>query len=325
MARGRPRCPIAAARDRASGDRARPGARAGRAAQRRHRRRRPGDPLRGGRSVARGRLHRARRTPGRHRSRIAHQGRGAFRRRRREPRPWRVDRSPGHARQRGCGLSASTPTLPSRDRGLVASAWLVAKREFFEKVRSRLFFGSTGLLAILAIVVALMPVLIKMVDRGTTTTIAVSSPSDGLTDESIGILGYYLNPPKSAVPPYTFVIAPQGEDVSQAVNDGKYAGALVAQRLPTGQLTFQFLVGESIGADRIQQMQIGVFAVSIFDWINRTGGANGSYFNPTFDSASVAAGSGQAEAVGASEYAGRRIVGVVFVVLIFITLVIYGM
>ena len=214
--------------------------------------------------------------------------------------------------------------LPSRDRSPIANTWLVARREFREKVRSRLFYVSTGMLALLAIVVALMPVLIKMVDRGTTTTIAVASPDEGLTQTSTTILGYYLNPQDVDIPPYTFVSVSPDDDLAGDVNEGRYAGALIATRLETGQLSFQFLIGESVGAERIQQMQIGVFAVSIFDWINRTGGAGG-YLNPAFDSASVAAGGGATEKVGASEYAGRRIVGVVFVVLIFITLVIYGM
>ena len=37
------------------------------------------------------------------------------------------------------------------ERGLVANSWLVAKREFRERVRSRLFFVSTILLAALAV------------------------------------------------------------------------------------------------------------------------------------------------------------------------------
>ena len=62
------------------------------------------------------------------------------------------------------------PGRIARDERLLPNAWLVAKREFRERVRSRLFVVSTFLLALLAVVVALTPVLIKVVDRGTTTT-----------------------------------------------------------------------------------------------------------------------------------------------------------
>jgi len=216
------------------------------------------------------------------------------------------------------------PGAYTRKRNVLVNGWLVARRELRERVRSRLFHVSTILLAILAVVVSLTPVLIKVVDRGTTSMIAVASDDPALATTTTNILGFYLNPAKAEVPPYRFVSTTPQEDLEKAVNDGAYAGALRVQRGPTGQLSFQFLIGESIGSERIQQMQIGTFAVGIFDWINRTGGAGG-YSNPLFESASVAAGGGAVEPVGASEYAGRRIVGVVFVVLIFITLVIYGM
>jgi ABC-2 type transport system permease protein len=216
------------------------------------------------------------------------------------------------------------PGAATRDGSLLSNIWRVARRELRERVRSRLFFVSTMLLALLAVVVSLTPVLIKVVDRGTTATIAVASDDPALAASATEILSRYLNPAKAAVPPYTFVTTTPDEDIAQAVNEGRYAGALVAQHLPSGQLTFQFLIGESVGAEQIQQMQIGAFAVNLFYYINIAGGPGG-YHDPDFQSASVAAGGGAVEPVGASEYAGRRIVGVVFVVLIFITLVIYGM
>ena len=223
--------------------------------------------------------------------------------------------------------SPALEPLPSRDRGIVANSWLIARREFRERVRSRLFFVSTGLLSLLAIVVALTPVLIRAVDRGTTSSIAVASPDGDLTSNSISILGGILNPPNAQVPPYTFVPASLDDDLVGRVNDGEFAGALIATRLPTGQISFRFLAGESIGTDRIQLINVGAVAIGIFDWIdqNSTDGAI-PFVTPSFDSAAVGGGSGaSAGTIGASEYAGRRIVGVVFVVLIFITLVIYGM
>ena len=89
-------------------------------------------------------------------------------------------------------------TRSPQPRGLVANSWLVAKREFRERVRSRLFFVSTLLLAGLAVTVALLPVLIRAADRDTTTTIAVSSPEPALTQASTTILDGLLNPPPVA-------------------------------------------------------------------------------------------------------------------------------
>ena len=226
-------------------------------------------------------------------------------------------------------MTAPLPSEPqlTGERGLLGNTWLVARREFRERVRSRLFFVSTGLLATLAVVVALTPVLIRMVDRGTTTTIAVASPETGLTGVSIQILDGILNPPANAgvAEPFAFVPAAMDEDLARAVSDGYYGGALIASRLPNGGLTFQLLAGETLGTDRIQMMNVGALMIGVLDWIGDNPG-DGAFFTPAFQSAQVNAGAGGGGGVvAASEYAGRRIVGVVFVVLIFITLVIYGM
>lgn len=223
--------------------------------------------------------------------------------------------------------SGPVDSMPSREAGLVANSWLIARREFRERVRSRLFFVSTGLLAFLAVAVSLTPVFVKLADRGTTTTIAVASPDGDLTASSIQILDGILNPAGSDLAPYAFVPVPNDEDLVAGVNDSRYHGAFRATREANGQLTFQFLAGESIGTDRIQLINVGALAIGIFDWIdqNNTGGAT-TFLPPNFNSASVGAGGGTGGApIGPGEYAGRRIVGVVFVVLIFITLVIYGM
>jgi ABC-2 type transport system permease protein len=226
-------------------------------------------------------------------------------------------------------VTASLSPEPGRqqERGLVANSWLVARREFRERVRSKLFAVSTLFLAFLAVTVALMPVLIRAVGRDSTTSIAVASSDADLTNSSMAILGGFLNPTKQEPPPYAFVAASPAEDLAAAVYDGKYAGALVATRDAKGTLSFQMLTGESLGTDKVTQVQIGVLAIGILDWIkNNPNGAAGGFVNPDFIASQIgASGAGGAGTVDPGEFAGRRIVGVVSVVLIFITVVIYGM
>jgi ABC-2 type transport system permease protein len=220
------------------------------------------------------------------------------------------------------------PEALSRDGSLLANSWLVARRELRERVRSRLYHVSTRLLAVLAIVVSLTPVLIKVVDRGSTTTIAVVSADDHLAQSSISILNSFINPapPPGQPPAYSFIDVHGASTIEGDVADGRYDGALLATRQPDGQIAFQFLVGERIGADRLQVMQVGILAVGVFDWTERNrGNGTAAWIPPSFQSSQVAGGGAAGQPIGASEYAGRRIVGVVFVVLIFITLVIYGM
>jgi ABC-2 type transport system permease protein len=222
-----------------------------------------------------------------------------------------------------------TPELPHpHETGAIRNVALVARREFVAQVRSRLFAVSTGLLALLAVAVSLTPVLIKMADRGTTTTIAVTSEDRELITDSINILDAFLNPaPQPGVPdPYTFVPAEPAKATANDVAGGGYQGVVIVTRRPTGQISVELLAGERLGPDRIQPIQVGALAIAIFDWQKHNQNGVSGFNVPAFQSAAVgSAPGGGGKPIDPAEYAGRRIVGVVFVVLIFITLVIYGM
>jgi ABC-2 type transport system permease protein len=219
-------------------------------------------------------------------------------------------------------------TAPDRADALWPNAWLVARREFGERVRSRLFVASTLLLGALAIGVALAPLLVRVVDRGSTSTIAVVSANDGLANETISTLGSILNAASSAGggSDYTFVRGGDPATIAAQVADGRYDGALEVSRDPTGRLAFRFTSGPTIGADRAQFVQVGALLVAILDWTtaNRAGANATPFLMPAIDLV-AAAGPGARQAIGAAEIASRRVVGIVFEILIFITLVIYGM
>jgi ABC-2 type transport system permease protein len=211
----------------------------------------------------------------------------------------------------------------------MTNTWLVAEREFSERVKSRLFIVSTLLLGTLAVGVALTPVLVRMVDRGTTSTIAIVTTDDALASRSIAILGGILNNTSGdpgRPPAYAFVRAGDPPTIAADVASGRYDAALEASRDATGRLGFTFLTGPSIGADRAQLVGIGTLAVAILDWTEANNhGATQPFLMPTLDLVAAAGPNAGGQPIGAAEFASRRIVGVVFVVLIFITLVIYGM
>jgi len=224
----------------------------------------------------------------------------------------------------------SLPTTSDRRDPLLPNAGIVARREFRERVRSRLFVVSTALLAVLAIGVALAPLLVRVVDRGTVTRIAVASNDPALANRTIDFMGQLLNGgfagPGSAGKTYTLNIVPSAEAARQQVEDGGLDAALVADRTPEGRIAFTLETGETVAADAAQLVAFGALSVAMVDYA-QTQGAIGTrpFLLPTM---SVQAGAGPTAGgvpLSSSEYASRRIVGVVFVVLIFITLVIYGM
>lgn len=217
-----------------------------------------------------------------------------------------------------------------RDDRLLPSATIIARREFGERVRGRLFAVSTILLASLAMIMALTPILIRVADRGTTTTIAIVADDDALATRSISVISGVLNGTAPAdanrPPPYSFVRAPADASIVDDVAQGKYDGALVATRQATGQITFRFVTGQGIGGDRASLVGVGALAVAILDWTDANRSETSKPFLvPTMDVVAATGPTSGGSPVPAAEYASRRIVGVVFVVLIFITLVIYGM
>lgn len=227
-------------------------------------------------------------------------------------------------------MSAGPATpQPGRDDRLLPNAWLVAKREFGERVRSRIFLASTIFLTLLAMFVALMPVIIRMADQGTTSRVAVVADDEVLAERTIGIMTSVLAAPSASSgerPQFAFTRVLDGSAIARQVADGQHDAAIVVTRQASGRIDFQVLTGEAFGADRAQLVQVGALAVAILDYTLTNRNDNAAAFQvPIVDLSAVAGPSAGGQPIGASEYAGRRIVGVVFVILIFITLVIYGM
>src|SRR5262245_12857830 len=199
-----------APRDRPHRDRARRRRGAGVGAGRGRPARPAGDPLRDRGRFARAGLHRLRRPPLVRRDdagagagqRSCGPGRGASRRL----------RGPG-------GMTRSDPLLPN--------ALLVARREYAARVESRLFVLSTVLLALLAVAVAFTPLLMRVLDRGTTTSVGVYATDAGLADRAIAIMSGVLNGgalgdarPQGSAPAYAFIRATPPERATGDVADG---------------------------------------------------------------------------------------------------------
>jgi ABC-2 type transport system permease protein len=217
-----------------------------------------------------------------------------------------------------------------RSDPLFPNTWLVAKREFREQVRSRIFKLTTVLLALLAVGIALIPLLIKASERGTTSKIAIVTADTTLATEITTVMGPLLNPSgadQGSQPKYVFVTLAPDPLIADAVASGEYDGALLASRGPDQGIAFQFIQGDAIGADRVQNISVGALGVGVLDWVtrNRTSLANAAFVMPSVDVVAAATRTTGQAPVQADEYAARRIVGVVFVVVIFITVVIYGM
>ncbi len=213
----------------------------------------------------------------------------------------------------------------------MTSTRLVAKREFGERTGSRAFILSTLLLAGMAMLVALIPVGIRLVDRATVTRVVVASAEAGLADQAAGTMDAFLNGQAGADPAskvFLFDVAPDEAAAVALVADGRASGAAIVERGGDDGIAMRVVTIGGLAQDRQQLLQVGAFAVGILDWTASQPAATRPFVIPTFtvEDAAQAGGSGSGEAqVDPAEYGSRRIVGIVFVVLEFLTLVFYGM
>ena len=125
---------------------------------------------------------------------------------------------------------------------------------------------------------------------------------------------------------WVFQIESDRSLVEAEVGDGRVDGGLIATRDASGRLDFTFLTGQGLGADRTQFVSIGAFAVAFLEWTDLVKPAGGAPFlAPNLD---VVAGAGPnvgGAPLGAAQIASRQLLGTVLVVILFLTMVIYGM
>ncbi len=223
-----------------------------------------------------------------------------------------------------------TGTGSTGGRATVRNVWLVARREYGERVGTRAFLISTLLLMGLAIVVALIPLAMRAVDRASVSRVLVAASDTTLADRATTVLDAMLNSSTDAGgsgrPVFVFESAASPEAAVDAVRDGQVVGAVIVRHAGTG-LDVQVATVGGLGQDKIQLLQLGTFMIGVLDYTSANPNPNHPFLMPSFSvvDAGAAAGSGGGTPVDTSEYASRRIVGIVFVVLSFLTLVFYGL
>ena len=155
-------------------------------------------------------------------------------------------RQPRRTDRRGCRRDrAARARRPAREgSGGAGNAVLVARREYSERVRSRAFLFSTLLLAGLAIVIALIPLGVRLVDRATVTRIVVvvaTTPRWRTGRSRRWTSSSTPTPTERGGRPDVRVRARSTTRPSRAdsSSDGAVAGAVLVERTPDGGLDFR--------------------------------------------------------------------------------------
>ena len=226
----------------------------------------------------------------------------------------------------GAGVGDETPddtseAIGHRREPAFPNTTHVARREYMELVRSRLFHVSTITLMLLAVLVALLPVVARLAERGSTTRIAIVATDRQLASQTTSLLDTIMNRDGTGANRFEFVQIGDEAAALEAVDDRRLDAAVVTRRTATGRIDTTVRLGETMGNDALTNLTVGMFGVAVLDYASQNP-ASGFQIPTTEILRST--GDGGADA-GPSSFASRLIVGAVFGVLIFITIVIYGM
>jgi len=216
---------------------------------------------------------------------------------------------------------------------LMPNAGIVARREYRDRVRSPMFIFSTILLIGVALVVTLAPIAIRYMDRAAVTRIAVVAKDEELAIRAIGVADSLLNIPPDGVDLATwkrpFVVERAGDSASAAadLNSGEIGGVMTVQRLPSGQIDVAYTTNGPADGVRSQLVGFAAIAIGIIDWTSSLPKDSqlGAFVTPQFHVESTNVATDGGIALSPQAVASRSFLGVVFIVLMFMTVIIYGM
>jgi ABC-2 type transport system permease protein len=215
---------------------------------------------------------------------------------------------------------------------LLPNALIVARREFRDRVHSRLYVASTVILMLLALGVTLTPIALRYLDRQTVTPIGVVSDDPALGQRAVEVIDVVLNNPPQGVTrdewlePFSIAISPSAAAAEQALARGDLGVLAHVERGTDDQIVVRFRTAGLAAADQQALLGAAGLSLAILDWTaNLPTDEAGAFAPPDIAFESVSGPTTDGRPVSQAEIASRSFLGTVFIVLMFISILIYGM
>ncbi len=210
------------------------------------------------------------------------------------------------------------------ENALLPNAWLIGRREFLERVLSRPFAISTLILVAVVVGIVMVP-LGGNRSNGPVARIGVYSADAALAAEAVGIVESTVNAGGAGG---RILDVDRIDDPSAAIAAaaaGRLDGVLLVDRDSDGRLRFTYR-SASTASDAATLVSVAALSIAVLDW-SRTipADANVAPFRmPVIDTVAVPGRTGSA-AADARPAGGRLLLGLFFVLLLFIALITYSM
>jgi ABC-2 type transport system permease protein len=221
----------------------------------------------------------------------------------------------------------------ARNDPLLPNAAIVARREYIDRVRSKLYRISTLILMALAVGVALTPIALRYFDRARVDEIAVIADDDELAAATVATANAIMNIPPPGVnakewtPPYAIGRLVDRELALSDLAAGRLDAIIEVARRPDDQLEVTYRTNGPADGVKSQLAGFTALSVAILDWTSSLppGSQLGTFNTPVFNTASILGPVENGQQVDAVQVASRGFLGTVFIILMFITILIYGM
>lgn len=221
----------------------------------------------------------------------------------------------------------------ARHDPILPNAAIIARREYLERIRSRLYRLSTLILMALAVGVALTPIMLRYFERQRVDRIEVLADDERLATGTIATANGIMNIPppgvaaKDYAAPYVIERAVDRQRAMDDLASGRADAILEVRRLANGQLDVTYRTNGPADSVKSQLAGFTALSVAILDWTSSLppGSQLGTFQTPTFDTVALQGPVENGRAVDQLQVASRGFLGTVFVILMFITILIYGM
>ena len=217
--------------------------------------------------------------------------------------------------------------------GLRHNAGLIARREYRDRVRTRTFVAATAILAVVAVGLALAPIGLRYLDRGTIARIGVVAESEpALVASTIENLDAQLNRlPEGADPaawerPYRFEPVASEAAGLVAVDGGTLRGLVTIARGADSGLVFRYITPGSAASQSSISLEFATFGAAVLEWYDRAPKDQPVPFViPKYTVVSTTGATDAGQPIDPQAAASRSVLATVLIVLIFVTLTVYGM
>jgi ABC-2 type transport system permease protein len=213
------------------------------------------------------------------------------------------------------------------------NAGLIARREYRDRVRTRTFVAATAILAVVAVGLALAPIGLRYLDRGTIARIGVVAESEpALVASTIENLDAQLNRlPEGADPaawerPYRFEPVASEAAGLVAVDGGTLRGLVTIARGADSGLVFRYITPGSAASQSSISLEFATFGAAVLEWYDRAPKDQPVPFViPKYTVVSTTGATDAGQPIDPQAAASRSVLATVLIVLIFVTLTVYGM